>query len=181
MAAPDEKTFVVKLAHPTFPTALYLATLWGTGPIPGEVDHVSPNPTEAENFVSSGPFKIKSWTHQAELVIEPNPNWYGDEADPDRDPVRRSVATPPRIRRRSRPVSWTCSRASPPDVPRITADPELGPLVVTQPTLIFDYWGFDTTKGPTANRAFRRAFDGDRQGDDDGDRLWRPGSRGRQR
>ena len=44
--------------------------------------------------------------------------------------------------------------ANPPDVPRIKADAELGPLVVTQPTLVFDYWGFDTPapRAPTAQR-----------------------------
>ena len=48
--------------------------------------------------------------------------------------------------------------ASPPDVPRIKGDAELGPLVTTLPTFIFDYWGFWTKKGPTANKHLRRAL-----------------------
>ncbi len=76
VSAPDDKTFVVKLDHPTG-YFLDLATLWGTAPYQ-EKWITSPNATEAGNYVSSGPFQLKTWEHQAEIVLEPNPNWYGD-------------------------------------------------------------------------------------------------------
>ena len=155
VAAPDDKTFVVTLDHPTsyFP---YLASLWGTAPYQ-EKWITSANPTEAENYVSSGPFKMKSWTHQSELVIEPNPEYYGEK--PTLQEIRFKIGGDPAADQASFEAGeLDMLAASPPDVPRIKADPELGPLVVTQPTLIFDYWGFDTTKGPTANKAFRRAL-----------------------
>lgn len=155
VSAPDDKTFVVKLANPVS-YFLYLATLWNTGPIP-EKWITSPNATEAENYVSSGPFKMKSWSHQAELVIEPNPNWYGTK--PTLTEIRWKIGGDPAADQASFEAGeLDMLAASPPDVPRITADPELGPLVVKQTTSVLDYWGFDTTKGPTGNRAFRRAL-----------------------
>ena len=153
--APDDKTFVVTLDHPTayFP---YLAALWGTAPYQ-EKWITGANPTEPENYVSSGPFKMKSWSHQSELVIEPNPEWYGEK--PTLTEIRWKIGGDPAADQASFEAGeLDMLLMSPPDVPRVKADPELGPLVVTQPTLIFDYWGFDTTKGPTANKAFRRAL-----------------------
>jgi oligopeptide transport system substrate-binding protein len=156
VAAPDDKTFVVTLDHPAG-YFLNLAALWGTAPYQ-EKWITSPNATEAENYVSSGPFMLKSWTHQAELVIVPNPNWYG-EVKPTLTEIRWHIGGDPAAAQAAFEAGETDQlKANPPDVPRIKADAELGPLVTTLPVLVFDYWGFDCTKGPTANVHFRRAL-----------------------
>ena len=69
----------VTLTHPTG-YFLDIVALWGTAPIQKKWVE-TPNFTEAANYVSSGPFMMKSWTHQAEIVLVPNPNWYGTEAE----------------------------------------------------------------------------------------------------
>jgi oligopeptide transport system substrate-binding protein len=100
---------------------------------------------------------MKSWTHQSEIVLVPNPNWYGQK--PTLQEIRYSIGGDPTANQASYEAGeLDMLAANPPDVPRIKADAVLGPQVVTQPTLIFDYWGFDTTKGPTANKHFRRAL-----------------------
>jgi oligopeptide transport system substrate-binding protein len=155
VSAPDDKTFVVELESPTG-YFVDLAALWGTAPYQ-ESWITSPNATEAENYVSSGPFKLKSWTHAAEIVLEQNPNWYGEK--PTLTEIQYHIGGDPAASQAAFEAGETdMVGAPPPDVPRIKEDPELGPLVQTVPTLIFDYWGFDTQEGPTANRAFRRAL-----------------------
>ena len=166
VAAPDPKTFVVTLDHPAG-YFLNIAALWGTAPMQQKWAE-TPNFTEAENYVSSGPFMMESWTHQAEIVLVPNPNWYG--LKPTLTKIVYKIGGDPAANQASFEAGeYDMLAATPPDVPRIKADPELGPLVVTQPTLIMDYWGFDTssatewrgnphTPGPTANKSFRRAL-----------------------
>jgi oligopeptide transport system substrate-binding protein len=156
VSAPDDKTFVVKLDHP----AGYfseLATLWGTSPYQKKWIE-TPNFFEAANYVSSGPFKLKSWTHQAEIVLEPNPNWYGD-VKPTLTEIRYHIGGDPSAAQAAFEAGETDMVKTPPDeAPRVKDDPDLGPLVQTQPTVVFDYWGFWTKKGPTANKHFRRAL-----------------------
>ncbi len=77
VAAPDEKTFVVTLA---FPATYFLsvATMWVTVPIQ-EKWITSEGATETGNYVASGPFTVESWDHNAQIVLKPNPNWYGEK------------------------------------------------------------------------------------------------------
>ena len=155
VSAPDDRTFVVTLANPTG-YFLDLAALWGTAPYQEKWIN-SPNATEAENYVSSGPFKMKSWTHLAEIVLEPNPNWYGQK--PTLTEIRYRIGGDPAASQAAFEAGeLDMVQTPPPDVPRIKDDPELGPLLRPVPALIFDFWGFDNSKGPTANRSFRRAL-----------------------
>ena len=155
VAAPDDKTFTVTLTHPSG-YFLDIVTLWNTAPMQKKWAE-TPNFTEAANYVSSGPFMMKDWTHQAEIVLVPNPNWYGTK--PTIQELHMKVGGDPTANQASFEAGeLDMLAASPPDVPRIKGDAELGPLVTTQPTLIFDYWGFWTKKGPTANKHLRRAL-----------------------
>lgn len=166
VSAPDDKTFVVKLDHPTG-YFTQLATLWGTAPYPQSWVETA-NFTEAENYVSSGPFKMKSWTHQAEIVIEPNPEYYGTA--PTLTEIRYHIGGDPASAQLAFEAGeYDMVKAPPDQVPTIKENPELAPLVKTLPTTVFDYWGFDTSSettykgqphepGPTANVHFRRAL-----------------------
>src|SRR5688572_9826064 len=74
--APDDKTFIV---HLSTPATYFLAamTLWVGVPIQ-ESWITAPGAFEAGNYVSSGPFQLQTWNHNSEIVLTPNPNWYGD-------------------------------------------------------------------------------------------------------
>jgi oligopeptide transport system substrate-binding protein len=156
VSAPDDKTFVVKFDHPTG-YGSDLATLWQTGPYQ-EKWITSPDATEAGNYVSSGPFQLKTWEHQSEIVLEPNPNWYGD-VKPTLTEIRFHIGGDPAASQASFEAGeYDIVSTPPPEYPRVKDDPTLGPLLKQVPSTTMDYWGFDNSKGPTANRAFRRAL-----------------------
>jgi len=74
--APDDSTFVVHLNQGAtyFLSAL---TLWVFVPIQ-ESWITSEGATEAANYVSSGPFIMDTWDHNSQIILKPNPEWYGD-------------------------------------------------------------------------------------------------------
>jgi len=76
VAAPDDSTFVVTLDTPAtyFLSAM---TLWVGVPIQ-EKWITAEGATEAANYVSSGPFMLDTWDHNSQIILKPNPNWYGD-------------------------------------------------------------------------------------------------------
>ena len=155
VTAPDDKTFVITLAHPAG-YFLDIVGLWGAGPLQKKWVE-TPNFTEAANFVSTGPFMMKSWTHQAEITLVPNPNWYGQK--PTLTEINFKIGGDPTADQATFEAGQLdMLAASPPDVPRIKADATLGPKVHTQPVLTTDYWGFNTATGPTANVHLRRAL-----------------------
>jgi oligopeptide transport system substrate-binding protein len=131
VSAPDDKTFVIKLNTPAsyFLSAL---TLWVFVPIE-EKWITSPNATEAGNFVSSGPFVLDSWTHNSELTLKPNPNWWGDvkptltalnfflRSDPESDQAAFEAG------------ELDMTQTPTPDIQRVTADPVLGPQILQVP------------------------------------------------
>ena len=67
--APDDETFVVHLSHPAT-YFISIATLWATAPIREDFAY-----GEADGYVSSGPYMISSWEHDAQLTLDPNPEW----------------------------------------------------------------------------------------------------------
>ena len=155
MAAPDDKTFTVTLTHPTG-YFLQLATLWNTAPMQKKWAE-TPNFTEAANYVSSGPFMMKEWTHQSEIVLVPNPNWYGTKATIQE--LHMKIGGNPTANQASFEAGeLDMLAADPPDVPRIKGDPELGPLLTYAADLSSITGAFWTKKGPTANKHLRRAL-----------------------
>jgi oligopeptide transport system substrate-binding protein len=155
VAAPDPKTFVLTLAHPSS-YILDIVALWGAAPV--EKTWIeSPNFTEGGKYVSSGPFMMKDWTHQASITLVPNPNWYGTK--PTLTEIDFKIGGDPTADQATYEAGQLdMLAASPPDVPRIKADATLGPMVTTLPVLVFDYWGFNDKTGPTTNVHFRRAL-----------------------
>ena len=92
VSAPDDKTFVVKFDHPTG-YGPDLATLWGTAPYQ-EKWITSPDALEAGNYVSSGPFQLKSFDHQAEMDAEIRNHIAEDE-----EALRQQAKTNPLIQK----------------------------------------------------------------------------------
>lgn len=80
--APDEKTLIVRLNHPT-PYFLSLLNHYSWFPVHiptiekhGPVYERGSRWTRAENFVGNGPFVLKEWSPNEVIVVEKNPNYW---------------------------------------------------------------------------------------------------------
>ena len=176
------RPFVVTLATP----ATYFLDI--VGPVgrradPGEVDH-DPE-LHRGRATTSAPARScsKSGPTTAEIVLKPNPNWYGEQADPDRDRLLHRWRSDRPTRPPTRPASSTWSRPARPDIRAIKADADLGPQVVDPAGPRDSTTGASTSaKRPDGQQGLpRRADRGDRQGDlHRRDRLRRPGRRRQQ-
>jgi oligopeptide transport system substrate-binding protein len=73
VTAPDPKTLVVTLSH-RVNYFINVMAMWLTSPVPESETSWA----EASDIVASGPYMMESWTHNSEIVLVPNPNWYGE-------------------------------------------------------------------------------------------------------
>ena len=80
ICATDAKTFVVHLERPT-PYFLQLVAFCPFFPVSHIVDEKDPNwaLSLTENFVTNGPFLLKEWKHNYEIIVEKNPNYWDAE------------------------------------------------------------------------------------------------------
>lgn len=72
----DTNTLQVTLERPT-PFFLRLTSFFSVLPVSKKVDESKPNwAGEADSFVSNGPFMMKEWKHDQEIVMVPNPHYW---------------------------------------------------------------------------------------------------------
>lgn len=78
VTATDDLTLVVDMEQPT-PFFPLLTSTWTYAPVPKAVieEHAEAW-VEAENIVSSGPFKMTEWNHDQNIVLEQNEHYYGE-------------------------------------------------------------------------------------------------------
>jgi len=78
VSAPDDKTFVVELTYDC-PYFEEICAFPATFPVREDVVSASPDTWthEVATYLSNGPYKMKSWTHNSEIVMEQNPEYYG--------------------------------------------------------------------------------------------------------
>ena len=163
--APDDRTFVVHLVRPA---AYFLSamTLWVLGPIQ-RAWMAGPAPTEAANYVSSGPFVLSSWDHDRQIVLKPNPYWWG--VKPALTEIQMSMPIEPEQAQLAYEAGELDMVSTPSDdVARIRSDPTLGGTYQSSARLGIDYYAFNNfgdpgrpssaKPGPTANRDFRIAL-----------------------
>lgn len=163
VSAPDDKTFVVKLAHPAS-YFISVATLWVTVPIQ-QAWIEGDAPTEGENYVASGPFDLESWEHNAKIVLVRNPEWFGEAPKLERieftliedEQAALSAYLADEIDMVGVPST---------DIARICADPALKDQMLETATAGFEYYGFDLNdpegvfaKSPHLRLAFSMAVD----------------------
>ena len=173
VAAPDDKTFVVTLdtAATYFLSAM---TLWVGVPIQ-EKWITAEGATEAANYVSSGPFMLDTWDHNSQIILKPNPNWYGD-VKPTLTEINMIMSPEPAQTMAAYEAGEIDMVLPVPseDIERVKGDPVLGPeyaeLTDLSPTYYNYNNGLDSTGKkrsarcpdekacPTSNKDFRIAL-----------------------
>ncbi|HEY8475446.1 MAG TPA: ABC transporter substrate-binding protein [Chloroflexota bacterium] len=77
--AKDDRTLVVTLEQPAA-YFLRLASTWTLFPLPRQaIEQHGDKWTEPENIVTNGPFKLASWEHNQEIVLERNEDYWGEK------------------------------------------------------------------------------------------------------
>jgi oligopeptide transport system substrate-binding protein len=152
--APDETTFVVTLAQP----AAYfvsIATLWVTAPLQEDFEF-----GEAEGYVSSGPYVMESWDHEAQITLVPNDSWTAGPASQLERIEMPIIADPAAALAAYENDEVDIVGVPSAEVPRVRDDEELSQQVIQGDRLSFEYYGFDMrAESPFGqSQALRHAF-----------------------
>lgn len=155
VSAPDPKTVVFTLSKPaTYFTSVI--ALWINVPVQQKWI-TSPNATEAANYVGSGPFKLDTWSHNSQIILKPNPDYYGQK--PILTEIQMSMtAEPAQAQAAFEAEELDMVQTPSEEVIRVKADPVLGPMVQEIETTSIVYYDFNNKTGPTANKNFRIAL-----------------------
>jgi oligopeptide transport system substrate-binding protein len=163
--APDNRTLVVHLQN----SARYFLNVMALWPlVPLQEDWItSPGATEAGNFVSSGPFILDRWEHKNEIVLKPNPFWWGDVRT-HLSEIRMTISDEAHAQVAYEAGELDMAITPTEDVLRIDADPEFDAQFHQTQRLGVNFYTFNNFQdpavvsyedpGPTANRNFRIAL-----------------------
>ena len=156
--APDDKTFIVRLSTPAT-YFLSVMTLWVGVPIP-ESWITSPSAFEAGNYVSSGPFQLQTWNHNSEIVLTPNPNWYGD-VKPTLTEIHMSMSPEPAQAMAAYEAGEIDMLLPVPseDIERVKADPVMGAEYTEPPALSITYYNYNNGTQPDGEGTLERCED----------------------
>jgi oligopeptide transport system substrate-binding protein len=158
VAAPDDKTFVVTLNTPAtyFLSAM---TLWVGVPVQ-EKWITSAGAFEAANYVGSGPFMLDTWNHNSEIILKPNPNWYGD-TKPTLSEIHMSMSTEPAQAQAAYEAGEIDMIMPVPaeDVQRVKSDPVMGAEYQEQPQLNITYYTYNNGTDPSGTGTLARCQD----------------------
>jgi oligopeptide transport system substrate-binding protein len=158
VSAPDDRTFVVELAVPAtyFLSAM---TLWVGVPIQQEWIEAE-NATEAANYVSSGPFMLDTWEHGSEIILKPNPNWYGD-VKPTLTEIHMAMSPEPAQAMAAYEAGEIDMLLPVPseDIERVKADPVLSEEYEEPPALSITYYNYNNGLNSTGDAPSERCAD----------------------
>jgi oligopeptide transport system substrate-binding protein len=155
--APDDKTFVIHLNTPAtyFLSAL---ALWVTAPIQESWIN-SEGATEAGNYVSSGPYILDTWNHNSEIILKPNPNWYG-ETKSTLTEIHMSMSAEPAQEQAAYEAGELDMVATPSeDILRVQADAVLGAEMIQVPTFSITYYNYNNGTDPSGEGTLARCQD----------------------
>jgi oligopeptide transport system substrate-binding protein len=158
VSAPDDRTFIVELQEP-FSAFLSLCALWNTVPLDKEtIDQNGTKWTQPNLFPSSGPYMLKEWKQQQELVLTPNPYYYGPK--PTLQEIHITITPDPKAEFEAFKAGEldVCNRVPEADLASITSSPELAATYLTMPALNVYALGLNVRKAPFDNKLVRQAF-----------------------
>ncbi|MGH2454905.1 MAG: peptide ABC transporter substrate-binding protein [Candidatus Limnocylindria bacterium] len=154
VAALDASTFEVTLSHP----AAYfvsIATLWVTAPL--REDFVF---AEADGYVSSGPYIMEEWEHEASITLVPNPEWSAGPASNLERIEFTVISDPAQALAAYENDEIDIVGVPSAEVARVREDADLSQQVVQGDRLSLEYYGFDMrdTSVFGASQSLRHAF-----------------------
>ncbi len=154
----DDYTLEITLARPTsyFETVLPFSTFY---PVRLDlIEEYGDQWTEAGNYVSTGPYLLEAWEHEAEVVLVKNPDYW------DADNVAIEKITLPIIQEDATILALYengelhVGALPSEDIPRILEDPVLSEELRVLPRPGVYYVGLNTLREPTDNVLFRKAL-----------------------
>jgi len=158
VTAVDDNTLKVTLEGPT-PFFPLLATTWTFSPVPKHVvDEKGDQWVEAANIVSSGPFIMKEWTHDQQIVLEQNPHYYGDKPTLTKATYRifKDTSTQAYVAFQNNELDYAEPEGA--DLERSLADPAAAANIIQFAQSNCFFVVCDTTNTPTDKVEFRQAL-----------------------
>lgn len=143
VTAPDESTVVIDLERP----ATYFTTIlamWVAVPVKEEWTSFA----EAADLGSSGPFQVTSWSHNQEIILEPNPNWYGTKPTLTQVNMAMGGDYQAALASFEQGDFDTVTIADPANYRQVEQDPELAPLMQDLAQLSITYYDFNNCQDP---------------------------------
>ena len=152
--ATDEQTFVVKL---NAPNEAFLNIITNPSFFPVNEKVATDNPkwfTEADSFVSNGPFKLASWDHDVKFVFEKNENYW------DADKVMLDKVNWEMVSKSTTAYQmYQSNELDSTDVPsEIAEDLKGNEEVKVEDQAGLYFFRFNTSMEPFTNTKIRRAF-----------------------
>jgi oligopeptide transport system substrate-binding protein len=114
--------------------------------------------TQPGNMVTSGPYMLKEWKPQQELVLVPNPYYYGSK--PTVQEVHIAIIADPKAELEAFKAGELdiCNRVPDADLASIKSNPELAASYSSMPALNAYSIGLNVRKAPFDNKLVRQAF-----------------------
>lgn len=157
----DDLTFQITLPkpNPIFLRTLNVNTAMPVGP--SVMDHVTPSDPWATEWLKTnapavGPYQLEAWNPGQDMIFTPNPNWNGDEPDIKRVIYRQVPESSNRMALLQQGVAQLARSLSQEELDTVdkSGTSRAQCLAANQ----FIYLGLNTTSGPTADPAVRRAL-----------------------
>ncbi|MFC4558063.1 peptide ABC transporter substrate-binding protein [Virgibacillus kekensis] len=154
LEAVDEKTFKVTL---NAPTGFFLHVISNPAFFPVNKAVAEENPewyTEAESYVSNGPFKLASWKHESEMVMVKN-DQYWDKDTVNLDKVHWAMVNDPN-------TEYQMFKSGDLDVSGVPSD--MAEQLINNDNVVIEeqaglyFYRFNVTEEPFQNANIRKAF-----------------------
>jgi len=155
----DDYTIQFALNNPAgyFPG---IAGMWVARPVPKwTIEKYGDKWTEPENIVTNGPYLLKKWAHEDEIIMEKNPDYCeAGKVQIERVHYVMVVEASTAMAMYEEGELDSLETAPLEDMDRIKADPVLSKELFIAPRLCTYYYGFNNTKPPFDNALVRKAF-----------------------